>query len=264
MKEITLGKRKMIRKRIVKKRIVDMEDKFYYVPIIKTLETQLKSPILLQLIYAGPIHPENDNVLHDICDGSFVKNHPLFGVDKKSIKIILYYDEVNVCNPLSNKVHKLCAFYYQLANLPPKYRSKLKSINLVALCTSKIVKRFGIDKIFQPLVDELKLLGDDFGYSFQLPQGTFRLRGGILAVVADTPASQEAGGFKAGVGGAYRKCRHCMATYDSMQKYFIEDSFVYRFSKDHEDYLQKIENAPTNFLKTFYSKGWDNETKQTT
>lgn len=254
MKKIVFGTRKLLRKRNGKKKIVDVEDAFYYIPLLETLQTQLKSPVLLDFILAGPVVSEDDYSLKDFCDGTQMKSHPLFGVDMKALKIILYYDDVNVCNPLSNKMHKISAFYYQVANLPTKYRSKLKSINVLALCTSANMKRYGIDRIFEPLVEELKKLGDDSGYPFQIYQGTVHLRGGLLAVVADTPASQEAGGFKSGVGGAFRKCRHCMATYNSMQEHFSEEKFTLRCSEDHEKYLGKIENAPTQFLRTYYSK----------
>lgn len=254
MQKIVLGTRKLLRKRNGKKRLVDAEDSFYYIPLLATLQTQFQSPILLDYILAGPVLSKNKDALNDFCDGTFLKNHPLFGNDKKSIKLILYYDDVNVCNPLSNKMHKIGAFYFQLGNLPIKYRSKLNSINLLALCTSANIKRYGIDRILEPLVEELKKLGDEAGYPFHLYHGTVNLRGGLLAVVADTPASQDAGGFKSGVGGAFRKCRHCMATYDTMQEHFLEENFTLRCAEDHENWLTKIVNAPTTFLQKFYSK----------
>ena len=52
------------------------------------------------------------------------------------------------------------------------------------------------------------MLGSDKGCTFSLPIGHINLRGGIFAVLADTPASNKAAGFKEGVGGAKRKCRH--------------------------------------------------------
>lgn len=50
-----------------------------------------------------------------------------------------------------------------------------------------------------------------------------RLRGALLAVIADTPASQLLGGYKELVGGAKRKCCHCMTDFDEMQQNFVED-----------------------------------------
>lgn len=54
-------------------------------------------------------HTRNDDLLGDLCDGSYFKEHPLFSKHKNSLQILLYYDEVEVCNPLGSKVkvHKL-------------------------------------------------------------------------------------------------------------------------------------------------------------
>ena len=54
--------------------------------------------------------------------------------DRTARKILLYYDDVNLCNPLSNKMHKIALFYCQLANLQVEYRSEMNSIHLLAVC----------------------------------------------------------------------------------------------------------------------------------
>ena len=43
------------------------------------------------------------------CDGSLYKTHPLFSVQPTALQVMLYFDELEVCNPLgsSAKVHKL-------------------------------------------------------------------------------------------------------------------------------------------------------------
>ena len=45
----------------------------------------------------------------DYCDGSVFRNHPLFSVDPTALQITLYYDEVEIVNPLGSKTgkHKL-------------------------------------------------------------------------------------------------------------------------------------------------------------
>ena len=43
------------------------------------------------------------------------------------------------------------------------------------------------------------------------------VRGTVLAVLADTLAAHQLGGFKVGVGFSLRKCRQCMVTADEMQ-----------------------------------------------
>ena len=49
-------------------------------------------------------------------------------------------------------------------------------------------------------------------------QKEYKLSGAMLAFVADTPAAAKVGGFKEGVGGAERKCRHCMCTDTDIQQ----------------------------------------------
>ena len=42
-------------------------------------------------------HKRNDGCLEDYCDGSAIKEHPLFSVDPTALQIMLYYDDVEVC-----------------------------------------------------------------------------------------------------------------------------------------------------------------------
>lgn len=51
----------------------------------------------------------NQEILCDYCDGSVCKSHPLFSACANSLQILLYYDDIEVCNPLGTKrkKHKL-------------------------------------------------------------------------------------------------------------------------------------------------------------
>ena len=42
-----------------------------------------------------------------------------------------------------------------------------------------------------------------------------RVKGAVLAVLADTQAAHSLGGFKVGVGFFLRRCRNCLATKES-------------------------------------------------
>ena len=174
-----------------------------------------------------------------------------FSSDETALKFIFYFDDVNLNNPLTNRTHKLSFFYYQIANIKHQYRSKLKSIHLLAICKTSLVKTYGINEIFKPLVKDLKLLAVDRGYPFHVFKGIVYLRGDALVFLADTPDSQLAGGYKEGVGGAFRKC---MATNDTMQEHFCDEDFTLRDKDMHEQHLSDIENAPSEMLRKFYSK----------
>ena len=236
----------------IKKRIIEKDEAFYYVSILKTIEMQLSgSREILNMVNGGSLLPQEECVMEDFTDGTFVHTHPLFSIDDRSLKILLYYDDVNVVNPLTNKVHKIGFFYYQLANICCKHSSKLKSIHLFSTCKVNYIKKYGIDEILKPLVEELKILAGDCGYPFQVAGGHLYLRGSVLAVLADTPASQSLGGYKEGVGGA---CRKCMRDWETTQEHFTEEEFLLRDHTLHEQQLSDIENAGLPFLKNYFSK----------
>ena len=54
-------------------------------------------------------HSRTDGQLGDYCDGSDFLQHRLYSQEQNALQIMLYYDEVEVCNPLGTKVkiHKL-------------------------------------------------------------------------------------------------------------------------------------------------------------
>lgn len=54
-------------------------------------------------------HQRSDGLLADYCDGTAYKSHPLFSRDHRSLQIMAYYDDIEVCNPLGSraKKHKL-------------------------------------------------------------------------------------------------------------------------------------------------------------
>ena len=49
-------------------------------------------------------------------------------------------------------------FYYLLANLSPQYRSSLQNIQLVTLARTQDVTCYGIDKILEPFMKDIKQL----------------------------------------------------------------------------------------------------------
>ena len=54
-------------------------------------------------------HRSPDEKLRDLCDGGLFSTNFLLTASKDSIQIQLYYDDVEVCNPLGSKakIHKL-------------------------------------------------------------------------------------------------------------------------------------------------------------
>ena len=82
---------------------------------------QLSSEKILNMVLNGPEPSNNANTLCDFCDGTFFQSHEVFANDDTALKLLLYYDDVNLCNPLTNKMHKITLLYYQLANIQVEY-----------------------------------------------------------------------------------------------------------------------------------------------
>lgn len=252
-KERTLGTRRQWKQlKNGKYRIIQCSERFYYVSLIASLEVLLNNRKILDMVAEPRVSEPHSTLLIDFVDGTVVQQHELFSFDHQSLKIILYYDDLEITNEQTKRKHKLSLFYFQLANIYPEYRSKLKSINLLAIVEYRYLKKYGLDEILKPFVEELITLGSDMGYDFHIHNGIVRLRGALLAVIADTPACNFLGGYKEGVGGARRKCRHCMADFDEMQTKFEEEEFVLRTKELHEYHLQQLEE--NEGLRNHFSK----------
>jgi hypothetical protein len=100
---------------------------------------------------------ENDNINAEINQSATVvdkypkdyyKTHPLFK-DRKCLKILLYYDGLQMTNALgdTNGVYKAGMFYFAIENLTRRHNSCLKNIFLIAILYEQDIKAFGFEKI---------------------------------------------------------------------------------------------------------------------
>ena len=134
----------------------------------------------------------------DYCDGQKFQNHPLYRTNPSALQLIIYYDELELCNPLGSrrKKHKIgellaipqlqiltmirkllligigtetiikmvyCftstgAFYYLLGNLHPRLRSRINTIQLLALAKCITISEYGIDRILEPVIEDIRKL----------------------------------------------------------------------------------------------------------
>ena len=83
------------------------------------------------------------------------------------------------------KRHKLHVILFGLGNIPPKHRSTLKAINLVACATHPVVAEHGLDAIVQPFVEDLnKLSSQGITINIDGTQRTFK--GALLCILGLT------------------------------------------------------------------------------
>ena len=76
--------------------------------------------------------------------------------------IVLYHDELEVYNPLGGNagVHKVDMFYFCVGNLDPKFCSKHCAARLLAIANAALVKKYGIESILQPVIQDLAQLNE--------------------------------------------------------------------------------------------------------
>ena len=167
---------------------------FQYVPILQTLEYLLKFEDIFAEVING--HRSSDRKLRDICDGNLFKQNTLYSSNENALQVILYYDDFNIVNPLGNRVrkYKLSAFYMTLGNLNPIYRSQNKSIFLVSLCRTKLLKKHGFNTVLAPLERDLQQLEVE-GITFNKGQEHFTIKGSLVCTCCDNLASHSIGGF---------------------------------------------------------------------
>lgn len=112
------------------------------------------------------------------------------------------------CSPLQSKagVHKLCAIYFLIKNLPERFQSKLKNIYLVCLCYSDDINKTlqaDFNNIWQMVVEDLQQLeleGIDVDGK--------KIRGTIALPSFDNLGANVSSGF-AGSFSADYYCRLC-------------------------------------------------------
>ncbi|XP_072016668.1 uncharacterized protein [Amphiura filiformis] len=195
------------------------KESFQYVPILKTIENLLKHEDVFSEIYEG--HTSHDNVLGDFCDGDNFKQNALFAEDPMSLQIQLYYDDFTTGNPLSNKAKglKIAGFYFVLGNLHPQFRSKLYVIQLAILCKASLVKKYGFEKVLEPLIKDLKILETD-GIVIHKDGVEHVMHGTLSFLAADNLGAHGIGGFMENFTTVERVCRFC-----NIRKVCFEDHF---------------------------------------
>ena len=227
-----------------KRREILRYDTFHYIPLLKTLEVLLQDESIQEEVHNCSARIRNDGKLEDFCDGSVFKQHELFSSNPEALQIVGYYDELEITNPIGAYVkrRKVGVVFFMLANVHPRFRSRLQSVNLVAVARAEHVDKHGINDVLDPFIQDLNCLAEN-GISVCVNGVSKHFKGALLAFLADTQASHLVGGFKKSVGSAYRMCRTCMATTDTFRVKFNSNDFQRRSTAAHIVQCDSLEGA---------------------
>ncbi len=177
----------------------------HYVPILDYLKHYLQHTDVWAS-YQNASQSQND-LMFDYIDGSVWQSR---GLPLNHLRLHLYSDEFEVCNPLGGKQgkHKVAAFYYTVGNVNVKYRSLQRNIHLAALIKYKSVRQFGYAAVIQPLIDDLKML-ESTGIQIVVDSESFLVKGSVFTLSGDNLSQHALGGFNPSFRSG-RVCRHCM------------------------------------------------------
>ena len=108
--------------------------------------------------------------------------------EKADILLILYYDDFEIVNPIGTyrKKHKLGGIYFSIANLDPRFRSKLSAIHPIGLLKCAEMD----DDLFQ---SALSLIVDEINSASEIHAAGRIWRVRVHSVIGDTPASAAMG-----------------------------------------------------------------------
>ena len=204
-KEVVLGKQFVTKKGV----LTETSNHGYIIPFQESLRNLLEMPKVWHHIN-NPHFTDGEEFMFDICDGTYIRTHPLFSRNPLALQIVLNTDDLEIVNPLGSHVKKTQdhCFYYTLANIPPQYRSGLTAIQLLAIAKTKHVRKDGgIKKLLRDFIDTVNQLSSG-GVKMDLHDTEHTIEGALVPVPADTLAAHWLGGFKEGVSFALKNCRN--------------------------------------------------------
>ena len=200
-------------------------DFVYDVPIREELEAMAKAnPRLLAEFKAAsdswarerPTVGSSREIYVDIPDGAVMRNHAELGThaDRSDgsvrLAVILYYDDLEVVNPLGafHGRHKLGMFYWALVNEAPETRMAFHNLHLATVALVSDVDYYGISQIVSGLDGDSSFGSCMTALHDSIHVAGVLIRGWVVVVSADYPAAGLLAGFKKSVS-ANLFCREC-------------------------------------------------------
>lgn len=213
-----------------------------YVSIIQTLQSLFMQPEFSTIFFqSNREHICQPGVYEKICCGETCKNNPFFSENPNAIMIQIFTDDFEPCAPLLNKagLHKTCAYYMRILNMPTKYLSRLDNIYLLCLCNAGDLKssRDGHTKIHELIVDKGKLLETEGIKVRDHDSGEdVQLRGAIVSLGVDNLGANAAYGLIECFSICEMKKNECDTA-------ICENPEKFRTHENHQKAIEYIKNS---------------------
>lgn len=210
-----------------------------YVPIHETLVTLFKNESLHEQYTMTRVQPSTDAVYQDVKDLEGFQSNPMLKADPSSLGLILYQDAFEVVDPLGSggKKHKVLAVYRTLTDILPHNRSSIDQMQLVVLCREQDFKYFGVNNVFAPLIEDLKIL-EQRGV---VTSDGIVLKGSLVAIAGDNLGSHSIGGFLENFSRSTNFCRYCEVCRDD----FLTNPISHGTKRTAQSYSSNLQEQET-------------------
>ena len=170
------------------------KDIIHYVPVTKSVQAVLEDPSFNKMMAQKT--SSVDDKLVDLKDGSAYKGNQYFMSNPDAYAMLLYSDAVELKNPLgaARGTYKIVQVFYTLADIKKSQRAQVDRLQLIMVFREKLLKKYSLQTIYKPLVDDLKRL--ELGVVINLPM-TRRIKCGVICYAADNLEASVVGGFSA-------------------------------------------------------------------
>lgn len=219
-----------------------------YVSILESLKMLFSIPAFKDMYFKyNDDHVCEPDVYERFCCGNICNKLDLFKNNRRSIQIEISSDDFEVCCPLKSKVgiHKICAVYFQIKNIPDLFKSSINNIFLVCLCNAEYLKSAGgFRNINELIVKELKVL-ETAGIEINSYEV---LKGSLANLSADNLGANAIFGFSESFSSTYY-CRHCELNKEECQATVKEVQEKIRDKVIYEKVIAKLGDHTSKDIK---------------
>ena len=220
-------------------------DTYQYISLKETLKRLLKFKDVFESVVNN--HQSTDRGLRDVVDGALFKTNPAFQNEGHTIALVLYFDEFTVSNPLRvrSKKYKILGTYMFVANVPPARRSQTQFYQLISLCQSQYIKKYGLKAATTKLYEELQEV-TQYGIDCLIEGQNVHFGCELLCVVGDNLSQHQIGGFFESFNAGL-PCRFCSVTISDLR---AGETGEARIPAIHDQQVQHIQENP-NLCATY-------------
>ena len=186
------------------------KDVVHYVNIIESFKHLVQDSSFVAMEEKN-VSPANDSILRDLKDGELYKNNSYFQQNPQAYTMMIYSDAIELVNPLGagRGKHKVIQIFFSLCEISKHLRSKIDRIVLVAVFKEKLIKKYGFKKIYEKLVEDLKVLEDGILIDYPVRR---LVKCGVLIHPSDNLEAHAVGGFSQSFSSG-DVCRFCHIRY---------------------------------------------------